>query len=112
MPVLVFPPCTFPLAHDNDFPCKEQCCPSLLYRASSCQCFFRPKKKHLYLYIHLPESDETSIFLDQGKLDYDYQGRDKAYRIRFTKLTEYQENQARIQELAKKAMERRNASDV
>ena len=70
--------------------------------------YFKPKKKFLYLYVHLPETEETNNNLDMGKLDYDYEGRNRAYRIRFTNIKEYHENTERIKGLILAAMEQRN----
>jgi len=64
---------------------------------------FRPKKKHMYLFIRLPETEETNIVLDQGKLDYDYTGRERAYRIKITQIKEFEENKERIRELVQRA---------
>ena len=64
---------------------------------------FRPKKKHMYLFIRLPETEETNIMLDQGKLDYDYTGRERAYRIKITQIKEFEENKERIRELVQRA---------
>lgn len=64
---------------------------------------FRPKKKHMYLFIRLPETEETNIVLDQGKLDYDYTGRERAYRIKITQIKEFEENKDRIRKLVQRA---------
>lgn len=69
--------------------------------------FFKPKKKFLYFYIRVPENDETSVSLDGASMDYDYNSRDQAYKIKITNSKEYQDNRALLKELGRAAMEHR-----
>ena len=70
--------------------------------------YFRPKKKHMYLFIHIPENEETNTLLDQCKLEYDYISRDRSYRLRFDNIKDYEENKEKIKSLIQAAMEQRN----
>ena len=70
--------------------------------------FFKPKKKFMSLFIHLPETEETNTSLEQGKVDFDYVGRNRAYRIKITHVKEYHGNRELIISLIKSSMELRN----
>lgn len=72
--------------------------------------YFKPKKTFMYLYTHLPESEEVNTVLEQGKLDYEYVSRDHAYRIKLSRIKEYNENRELIEKLIKNSMEYRNVS--
>ena len=53
--------------------------------------------------LHLPETEETNTSLEQGKVDFDYVGRNRAYRIKITHIKEYQANRELIIEAIKEA---------
>ena len=55
-----------------------------------------------------PETEETNASLEQGKVDFDYVGRNRAYRIKLTHVKEYHGNRELIISLIKSSMELRN----
>ena len=80
---------------------------AICYGVASNFVYFRPKKKHVYFYIKLPESDETNTALDGGKLEYDYYRRERAYRIKITNIKDFHDNRTMFRELGQAAMEHR-----
>ncbi len=70
--------------------------------------FFKPKKGYVYFYIHIPESEDINSALDSGKMDFEYVGRDRAYRIKFSSINEYHDNNEIISNMVLQSIEHRN----
>ena len=69
---------------------------------------FKPKKQFVYLFIKCAESQTTTDLLDNTDLEYTYENRNRAYRIKISKLEEYNSNKDLIDKMIKEAIERRN----
>ena len=69
---------------------------------------FKPKKQFVYLLIKIPEATETTDLLDNSGVDYIYENRNRAYRIKISKIDEYKSNKELFEMLIKDALERRN----
>ena len=69
---------------------------------------FKPKKQFVYFLIKCTENQETSDILDDTSLEYIYENRSRAYRIKLNSFSDYKNNKEILENMIKEAMERRN----
>lgn len=74
--------------------------------------FFKPKKKHLYLYFKTNENEELSNSLEEAGLDFTYESRWIRYRVKLNNYQEYKNNKTLIEECVKNSMEYFNISEI
>ena len=77
-------------------------------RTTSNFIYFKPKKKFVYLYTKCPETPERSESLDNSNLEWIYRSGSRAYRIKISKIEDYQNNKELIESFIRDAMEHRN----
>ena len=67
---------------------------------------FKPKKQFIYIIIKISEEDEISNNLDNIGLEYSY--KDRGYRIKLSAIDTYKNNKDYMEQLIKKAIDKKN----
>ena len=72
--------------------------------------YFKPKQQHIYMYIAGKEDTERTEALESTNLEFDYRTRNHCYRIKISRIGDYQANKELLEDMIRGAMEYRNVS--
>ena len=69
---------------------------------------FRPKKQFVYFDIKISEDEEINNNLDNLGVEYSYTNRSRGYRIKLNTIDDYKNNKDYIEDMIKKAIDKKN----
>ena len=72
--------------------------------------YFKPKQRHIYMYIAGKEETERTEALENTNLEFDYRTRSHCYRIKISRIGDYQVNKELLENMIRGAMEYRNVN--